>query len=99
MQCVTKVFGDSIHVIVYDFSSTNKYACNCCKQTLACHLVSSATYIFTFYSFLLQGEDNKRRLTGRHETGHIDKFNSGVAHRGASIRIPRQINKGECYIV
>ncbi|XP_064407680.1 glutamine synthetase 2 cytoplasmic-like [Halichondria panicea] len=45
------------------------------------------------------GEDNKRRLTGRHETGHIDRFNSGVAHRGASIRIPRQINKdGKGYL-
>ena len=42
----------------------------------------------------LQGEDNKRRLTGRHETASIDVFNSGVAHRGASIRIPRQVNKG-----
>ena len=38
--------------------------------------------------------DNRRRLTGRHETARIDVFNSGVAHRGASIRIPRQINKG-----
>lgn len=34
-------------------------------------------------------------MTGEHETAHIDKFNYGVAHRGASIRIPRQINKGE----
>lgn len=42
------------------------------------------------------GEDNKRRLTGAHETAHIDRFNAGVAHRGASIRIPRQINKDGC---
>lgn len=42
------------------------------------------------------GEDNKRRLTGAHETARIDKFNSGVAHRGASIRIPRQISKDQC---
>lgn len=32
---------------------------------------------------------NDLRLTGRHETGHIGSFSSGVAHRGASIRIPR----------
>jgi glutamine synthetase len=36
------------------------------------------------------GEDNRRRLTGVHETAHIDQFSAGVANRGASIRIPRQ---------
>lgn len=36
------------------------------------------------------GADNKRRLTGLHETSDIHTFSSGVAHRGASIRIPRQ---------
>ncbi len=36
------------------------------------------------------GEDNKRRLTGRHETASWETFAAGVAHRGASIRIPRQ---------
>lgn len=39
------------------------------------------------------GEDNKRRLTGLHETASIDKFSYGVAHRGCSIRIPRQCEK------
>ena len=39
------------------------------------------------------GADNEKRLTGRHETGHIDAFSSGVANRGASIRIPRQCAK------
>lgn len=37
------------------------------------------------------GEDNDLRLTGRHETGHIGAFSSGVANRGASIRIPRHV--------
>ena len=46
-------------------------------------------------SYYLQGEDNKRRLTGLHETARIDQFTYGVANRGASIRIPRQVNKGE----
>jgi len=40
-----------------------------------------------------EGEDNKRRLTGLHETASIEQFSSGVAHRGASIRIPRQCAK------
>ena len=35
------------------------------------------------------GSDNDQRLTGLHETQHIDKFSFGVADRGASIRIPQ----------
>jgi len=36
------------------------------------------------------GEHNVLRLTGRHETAPITEFRSGVADRGASIRIPTQ---------
>jgi len=39
------------------------------------------------------GKDNARRLTGRHETSDMNTFSSGVANRGASIRIPRQVGK------
>lgn len=35
------------------------------------------------------GEYNNQRLTGIHETCHIDRFSYGIADRGASIRIPR----------
>lgn len=38
----------------------------------------------------MYGKGNERRLTGAHETAPIDKFSYGVAHRGASVRIPRQ---------
>jgi len=38
-----------------------------------------------------EGKDNKRRLTGKHETSSIDDFSAGVANRGASIRIPREV--------
>ena len=34
------------------------------------------------------GSDNEQRLTGKHETQHIDEFTFGVSDRGASIRIP-----------
>lgn len=34
------------------------------------------------------GPDNHLRLTGLHETQSIDKFNYGVANRGASVRVP-----------
>lgn len=39
------------------------------------------------------GQDNMRRLTGLHETSSIDDFSAGVANRGASIRIPRQVGQ------
>ena len=41
------------------------------------------------------GADNHLRLTGLHETQAIDKFNYGVANRGASIRVPHSfVNSG-----
>ena len=40
-----------------------------------------------------QGKDNARRLTGLHETSSIHDFSAGVANRGASIRIPRQVSQ------
>jgi glutamine synthetase len=39
------------------------------------------------------GDDNSQRLTGRHETGSIDKFDYGVANRGCSVRIPRSVDR------
>ncbi|KAM7297150.1 glutamine synthetase-like [Ixodes scapularis] len=39
------------------------------------------------------GRDNQRRLTGQHETSSIDDFSAGVADRGASVRIPRQVHQ------
>ncbi|KAK5851733.1 hypothetical protein PBY51_023263 [Eleginops maclovinus] len=39
------------------------------------------------------GKDNMRRLTGHHETSSIHDFSAGVANRGASIRIPRQVGQ------
>ncbi|KAL3871877.1 hypothetical protein ACJMK2_039876 [Sinanodonta woodiana] len=39
------------------------------------------------------GLDNARRLTGHHETSKITDFTSGVANRGASIRIPRHVGE------
>ncbi|MGF1656953.1 MAG: glutamine synthetase beta-grasp domain-containing protein [Verrucomicrobiales bacterium] len=41
------------------------------------------------------GPDNHLRLTGLHETQSIDKFNYGIANRGASIRVPHSfVNDG-----
>jgi glutamine synthetase len=42
------------------------------------------------------GKGNERRLTGRHETASINQFNAGIANRGASIRIPRQVGEEKC---
>ena len=37
------------------------------------------------------GDDIESRLTGAHETAPYDKFSFGVSNRGASIRIPWQV--------
>ena len=39
------------------------------------------------------GEDNEQRLTGKHETCDINTFRWGVSDRGASIRVPWQVNR------
>ena len=41
------------------------------------------------------GPENHLRLTGLHETQSIDKFNYGIANRGASVRVPHSfVNNG-----
>jgi len=46
-----------------------------------------------------EGKDNERRLTGAHETSSIHDFSAGVANRGCSIRIPRDVaEKGYGYM-
>jgi len=42
------------------------------------------------------GRDNERRLTGHHETSSIHDFSAGVANRGASVRIPRNVGEDGC---
>jgi glutamine synthetase len=45
------------------------------------------------------GQDNDQRLTGLHETCSITDFRYGVSDRGASIRIPWQVEKdGKGYL-
>ena len=45
------------------------------------------------------GIDNDKRLTGLHETCSITEFRYGVSDRGASIRIPWQVEKdGKGYL-
>ena len=41
------------------------------------------------------GPDNDKRLTGKHETAPWNKFNYGIADRGASVRVPHSfVNNG-----
>ncbi len=42
------------------------------------------------------GAGLEERLTGLHETCGIHEFRHGIAHRGASIRIPRQVYENRC---
>ena len=39
------------------------------------------------------GEGNEARMTGKHETASYDKFTWGVANRGASVRINREVEE------
>ena len=45
------------------------------------------------------GDGNERRLTGNHETAHIDQYSWGISDRSASIRIPMSTaNKGKGHL-
>ena len=44
----------------------------------------------------IYGKDNNLRMTGKHETSDMETFSSGVADRGASIRIPRFTDRDKC---
>jgi len=55
--------------------------------------LSARHSVHIYYYDPAGGKDNARRLTGLHETSSIDEFSSGVANRGCSIRIPRQVSK------
>lgn len=47
----------------------------------------------------LYGEENEKRLTGKHETAAINQFRWGVGDRGASVRMPVSTHKaGKGYI-
>lgn len=41
------------------------------------------------------GDGNERRLTGKHETACIKDFTWGIANRGCSIRVPRNVRTEE----
>ena len=43
----------------------------------------------------IYGKDNNMRLSGSYETADINTFSTGVADRGASIRIPRESVKNK----
>lgn len=42
------------------------------------------------------GEDNQLRMTGKHETAAYDKFTWGIANRGASVRVNREVADKGC---
>jgi len=44
----------------------------------------------------IYGEDNEQRLTGLHETSSMTEFSYGIAHRGCSVRIPRETVQNKC---
>ena len=42
------------------------------------------------------GEGNEARLTGEHETASMEEFKWGVADRGASVRVGKQVKEDGC---
>ena len=53
---------------------------------------------FSFYHeehINVYGADNEKRLTGLHETQHIQEFSYGISDRGASIRIPVSVPEND----
>lgn len=54
-----------------------------CKKFAEAHMEHITAY----------GHDNDKRLSGLHETQHINKFSFGISDRGASIRIPLAVAK------
>merc|ERR1712002_621632 len=59
----------------------------------ACEKLKTRHDVHMAYYDPKKGQDNKRRLTGLHETARIEDFTFGVADRGASIRIPQNVDK------
>ena len=55
------------------------------------HTVARLVSVSPYHSIDIHAQDNKRRLTGLHETSSIEDFSAGVANRGCSIR---QANDG-----
>ena len=58
------------------------------EQTTSFEALMAAFDKYKDEHIAVYGPDNHMRLTGLHETQSIDKFNYGVANRGASIRVP-----------
>ena len=42
------------------------------------------------------GNDNKERMTGKHETANYDTFTYGYGSRGTSVRIGNDVYKNKC---
>ena len=57
-----------------------------CNQLSASHRETMTKY----------GEDNQLRMTGGYETASYDNYTYGVANRGCSIRIPRNVFINQC---
>jgi glutamine synthetase len=59
------------------------------------HIIAACKKLGTKHEehITVYGKGNERRLTGHHETSSIHDFSYGVANRGCSIRIPRQVNE------
>ena len=75
--------GSGAHI---NFSTPSmRWSASCSMQYLeeVCNVFDKRREVMQHY-----GENNKMRLTGKHETAHWEDFSYGVSDRTASIRIP-----------
>ena len=68
---------------------------SCCSTTcltlsqIGLSIDTSILFLTLWFHYQSVGEDNEKRLTGKHETASINEFSYGVANRGCSVRIGR----------
>ena len=85
-------FDASIHVVILTFDVT--YVAGATDRVIEAAIEKLGKEHLRHISLYDPegGEDNKRRLTGLHETSSIEQFSWGVGNRGASVRIPKQVS-------